>query len=254
MARESKKAGGFNWKLAGALVALGALCVSTGMAALRVRRYVITGPQFMLSHERKDALAIQGLVHAPRGKVERVFAEDFERSVFSVPLGERRRRLLAIDWVEDAAVSRVWPDRLVVRIRERTPVAFVVLRGSILLVDAHGVLLDPPPQAPFAFPVLRGVVEEETEAQRREQVRLLLRVQEDLGYQAKDISEVDVADPDNLRIMAQVEGRAVELIMGDERFGSRYRNFVGHDTEIRRRSPEAKLFDLRLDDRITVKE
>ena len=30
----------------------------------------------------------------------------------AVPLDERRRRLLAIDWVEDASVSRIWPDRL----------------------------------------------------------------------------------------------------------------------------------------------
>ena len=36
------------------------LCVSTGMAALRVRRYVITDPQFTLSHERQDALAHSG--------------------------------------------------------------------------------------------------------------------------------------------------------------------------------------------------
>ncbi len=68
----------------------------------------------------RDALAIQGLHYASRAKVQRVFAEDFDRSIFSVPLEERRRRLLAIDWVEDASVSRIWPDRLVVRIRERS--------------------------------------------------------------------------------------------------------------------------------------
>ena len=62
-----------------------------------------------------------GLTYASRSKVQRVFAGDFEHSIFSVPLAERRRRLLAIDWVEDASVSRVWPDRLVVRIRERKP-------------------------------------------------------------------------------------------------------------------------------------
>jgi cell division protein FtsQ len=254
MARESKKAGGFNWKLAGVLVALGILCVSSGMAALRVRRYVITDAQFMLSHERPDSLSIQGVVHTPRGKVERVFAEDFDRSVFSVPLAERRRRLLAIDWVGDATISRVWPDRLVVRVRERTPVAFVVMRGTTLLVDSHGVLLDPPLQASFAFPVLRGLVEDESEAQRRERVRLMLRVQADMGYLAKDISEVNVADPDNVRVTAQVEGRAVELILGDTRFGRRYQNFASSYPEIHRRSPEAKSFDLRLDDRITVRE
>ena len=70
----------------------------------------------------------EGLTYASRAKVQRVFAGDFDRSIFSVPLAERRRRLLAIDWVEDASVSRVWPDRLVVRIRERKPVAFVSFR------------------------------------------------------------------------------------------------------------------------------
>ena len=78
--------------------------------------------------------------------MQRVFATDFDRSIFAVPLDERRRRLLAIDWVEDASVSRIWPDRLVVRIRERTPVAFVPLRSGVLLIDSHGVLLDQPPQ------------------------------------------------------------------------------------------------------------
>ena len=68
-------------------------------------------------------------VYASRSKVQRVFADDFDRSIFAVPLDERRRRLLAIDWVEDASVSRVWPDRLVVRIRERKPVAFVFFRS-----------------------------------------------------------------------------------------------------------------------------
>ena len=33
----------------------------------------------------------------------------------------------------------------------------------------------------------------------------MLRVQEDLGYLAKDISEVNAADPENIRIVAQVE-------------------------------------------------
>ena len=84
-------------------------------------RFVLADPQFTLSRDRAGALTIEGLHYASRFKVQRVFAADFGRSVFSLPLDERRRRLLGIDWVEDASVSRIWPDRLVVRIRERTP-------------------------------------------------------------------------------------------------------------------------------------
>jgi cell division protein FtsQ len=255
MTREAKKsAGGIRWRLWLGGAALLAAGVSTGLAARKVQQYVTTDPQFILSRYQKGALTLEGLNYASRAKVQRVFAMDFDRSVFSVPLDERRRRLLAIDWVEDASVSRVWPDRLVVRIRERRPVAFVPLGTAVLLIDNHGVLLDQPPQAQFSFPVLRGIREQETEGQREEHVGWFLRVLEDMGYLAKDVSEMNVTDPDNIRIVVQVEHRAAELLIGDANFGRRYQNFLKHYPDIEKQSPGVKTFDLRLDDRITAKD
>ncbi|HTS25348.1 MAG TPA: FtsQ-type POTRA domain-containing protein [Bryobacteraceae bacterium] len=255
MSRESKKAtGGFGWRVWLGIAAAGVVFVSAAIAGLRVRDFAMTDPQFILSRDHKDALTIQGMKYTSRAKVLRVFGSDFGRSVFAVPLAERRRRLLAIDWVEDASVSRIWPDRLVVRIHERTPVAFVIFPAGVLLIDSRGVLLDPPPQSQFAFPVLSGVKEEETEDQRRERVRCLARVQEELGPQSKDLSEVDASDPDNIRIVAQIEHRTVELILGDNNFGRRYQNFLSHYAEIAKHSPNATRFDLRLDDRITAED
>jgi cell division protein FtsQ len=257
MARDKKKAAPaapVRWRLWVGAMVLTALCASTAVAALKVRQFALSDSQFTFSREKKDALTIEGMKYASRGKVLRIFANDFEHSIFAVPLAERRRRLLAIDWVEDASLSRIWPDRLVVRVRERTPVAFVIFRSGVLLIDSRGVLLEPPAQAQFAFPVLSGVREEETEDDRRAHVRCLLRVQEEFGSSAKDISEVNAADPDNVRVMAQTDRGAVELIMGDNSFGRRYQNFISHYGEIMRRSPEAKKFDLRMDDRITAED
>jgi cell division protein FtsQ len=254
MAREAKRSGGVRWRLWLGLAAAACICVSTGMAALKVHRYALTSARFTLSASRKDALEIQGVTNGSRIKVLRVFAADFGCSIFAIPLAERRRRLLAIDWVEDASVARIWPDRLLVRIRERQPVAFVPLRSGALLIDADGVLLEPPARAQFAFPVLRGVREDEPEAARRERVGAFLRFQKDMGYLAKDVSEVNVADPDNLRIVARVESRALELLIGGGDFARHYRNFLNHYPEIQKRSPELGTFDLRLDDRITAKE
>jgi len=255
MAKESKKShAGIRWGLWLGVAGLGVAVVSTAWAGLKVRDYALTDPQFLLSRDTRDAITIQGLTYASRSKVLRVFAGDFGHSVFSVPLAERRRRLLAIDWVDDASVSRIWPDRLIIRIRERKPVAFVFFRSGVLLIDAHGVLLEPPPAAPFAFPVLSGVREDEPEESRRERVRCLLRVQEELGSMAKDISEVNAADPDNIRMVAQLNHRAVDLIMGDGNFGVRYRNFLNHYAEIQRRSPGARTFDLRMADRIAAED
>jgi cell division protein FtsQ len=255
MARESKKETPKSrkalWRAALIVCALG---TASGISVYLVHRYLINDPKFVLSHDRREALTIDGLRYGSRYKVQRIFAQDADRSVFSVPLEERRRRLLAIDWVQDAAVSRVWPDRLAVRIRERKPVAFVEVQATVMLIDTEGMLLEPPPQAQFTFPVLSGVRAEDPPEKRAYAVRALLDVEDALGSGMKDVSEVNAADPSNLRLVAQLEGHVVELILGEDNLGSRYRNFAAHYPEIRRRSPEVHVFDLRLDDRITARE
>src|ERR1035437_5271657 len=255
MAREARKqAGRVNWRLTFGILACGAIGVSTAVGSCKASLFVTSDPRFTLSHDRKDALTILGLTYASRSRAQRIFTADFGQRLFSVPLAERRVRLLAIDWVEDASVSRVWPDRLVIRIRERKPVAFVALRSGPLLIDAQGVLLEPPAQSQFSFPVLSGVREEETEAARRGHVRAFLQVQEEMGYLAKEVSEVDASDPENIRIVAQVDRRVVTLLLGDGNYAQRFQSFLNHYPEIRQGSPHAKVFDLRMDGRFTVKE
>lgn len=257
MAREQAKSRP-RWRLW--LMAVGGVVVfvSTAFAAYTVRSFTLTDPQFTLSREDRGALVVEGLRYASRGRVLRVFDVDFGRSVFALSPAERRRRLMAIDWVEDASVSRLWPNRIVVRITERKPVAFVNLPlaiGStrVLLVDANGVLLEPPPQSRFSFPVLSGITEMEPEAHRRTRVRAMLALLEELGPMAKDISEVNAADLDNLRVVAQMDGRAVELLLGDGNYARRFQAFLAHYPEMRKRSETTAIFDLRLDDRITAR-
>jgi cell division protein FtsQ len=255
MAREAKKeVSGLRKALRRVAPVVATMAVCAGISVYLVHRYLVHDPKFVLARDRRDSLTIDGLHNGSRAKVQRIFAEDTDRSVFSVPLDERRRRLLALDWVEDAAVSRIWPDRLVVRIEERRPVAFVEVQSSIMLIDGQGMLLEPPPQARFAFPVLRGVRAEDPPARRMEAVRSLLDLEDALGPQMKDVSEVNAVDPGNLRIIAQVDGCVVDLILGEDNLGPRYRNFLKHYAEIRKRWPQAKTFDLRLEDRITAKE
>jgi cell division protein FtsQ len=198
------------------------------------------------------------VTYASRARLMAAFAPDYGRSIFLIPIAERRRRLLAIDWVEDASIARIWPNRVAVHIEERKPVAFVNLlipgaRGArVLLIDSEGVLLDPPAQSHFTFPVLSGVSEEQTEMERRRRVEAMLRLLADLGPLGKDISEVNAAAPENLMIVTQVEGQVVELVMGNWNFSRRMQSFLDHYPEIHRHSPGLRAFDLRLEDRITA--
>jgi cell division protein FtsQ len=54
-----------------------------------------------------------------------------------------RRRLLAIGWIEDARVERRLPGRIVVVLKERTPVATWQHQRKFLLVDRNGVVIGP---------------------------------------------------------------------------------------------------------------
>jgi cell division protein FtsQ len=261
MARERARKG-FRWRLWLTIFGGCAVLISSAFAARKVHHYVLTDPQFLLSDQEREAVTMEGVRYASRARLLRVFTPDWGRSVFAVPLGERRRRLLAVDWVADASIARVWPNRLLVRITERTPVAFASLplrsgSGSparFLLVDAQGVLLDPPVRARFAFPVLTGLTEDQTEAERQIRVRAMLRLLDELGPAGQNISEINANAPGDLTVVAQVEGRFLELQLGDGNYAKRLQNFLLHYPEIRRHVANGTTFDLRLDDRITAKE
>jgi cell division protein FtsQ len=159
--------------------------------------------------------------------------------------------------VKEAAVSRVWPNRSVVRVSERTPVAFVQLPaadGTMFygLVDADGVMLDPQRASKLALPVLAGVSPKESETARRDRVRRFLRLQSEMGMMMDKIYEIDVSDPENLRITQSFDGRALTLMLGNRDYLQRYRNLTENYAEIRRRLPNAVVLDLRLRDRITA--
>jgi|SRR5581483_6352005 len=238
-----------------------ALFVSTAVASRKVEHFVSTDPQFKFSLERRDAIGIEGLRYASRGAIIRVFAPDNGRSIYLMPLAERRRRLLAIDWVEDASVSRVWPNRVLVRITERRPVAFVNVPvpekahlSRLALIDAEGVFLEPPPMSKFNFPILQGVSEQQTEPDRRLRVAAMQHLLEDLGPLAKEISEINAANTEDMRVMLQTDGRALELELGDSGFAKRVQHFLTHYPEVKRKSPAVTSFNLRLENTIITKE
>ena len=80
----------------------------------------------------RPTLEIAGAAHASRAQIEAVFADDSGRSVYLLPLSDRRETLRTVDWVKDASIARLWPNRVMVSVAERKPVAFIALapRGS----------------------------------------------------------------------------------------------------------------------------
>jgi cell division protein FtsQ len=219
-------------------------------------QFLIRDPRFALNGVEGDvgSIEIAGASHASRTQIERVFSIDLGRSVYLLPLTERREALRSVDWIKDASIARLWPNRVVVSIEERKPVAFLTLAASrFALIDDEGVILPTAPDR-FTLPVLSGVRASDPLESRRDRVHRMLRLTRDLGGEAQNISEIDVSDRDNLKVTAPRDGHIVTLLLGDRDFARRYQNFLNHYAEIKRRLPNAATLDLRLEDRITVVE
>jgi cell division protein FtsQ len=229
----------------------------------RIEQFLISDSRFTLppppeSGAPNPNFTAEGLFYTADRQVAQVFARDFGRSIYLCPLAERRRMLLGIDWVKDATVSRVWPNKLLVHVTERTPVAFVQVaqpRGGTQfgLIDGDGILLDPKRIADLKLPVMIGVAASDTEEVRRQRVKRLLRLQQELGVtlMAK-ISEVDITDLENIKVTQKFDRHAVVLMLGNHEFLSRMNNFITNYDQIRTRMADAKILDLRLKDRITA--
>jgi cell division septal protein FtsQ len=220
----------------------------------RLEQFLIRDPRFALNGVEGDngAIEIAGAAHASRTQIERVFAIDLGRSVYLLPLSERQEALRSVDWVRDASIARIWPNRVVVSVHERKPVAFLPIGPSrFAMIDEDGVIL---PQASdrFTLPVLIGVRPSDALEARRDRVHRMLRLTGDLGENARNISEIDVSDRDNLKVTAPRDGHMVTLLLGDRDYGRRYQIFLNHYGEIKRQRPNSSTLDLRLDDRITA--
>jgi cell division protein FtsQ len=204
-------------------------------------------------------LVVEGVHYASPSQIRHVFADDFGRSLFLVPIQTRREQLLQIDWVEAATVSKIWPDTLKVWVRERTPVAFIHLPpnrrdgiSQFALIDKDGYILRPRVAAKFTLPVITGIRESDPIESRRARVRRVLAMLREIGPLADGISEVNAADLNNLIVAQHIEDRVVNLMLGDEDYAIRIRNFLANYKEIEAKRPDVTTLDLRVDGVITA--
>lgn len=223
-------------------------------------------PEAGLSSSAARGITVEGASNASRAAILRVFDPDRGRSLIDIDPARRRAELRRIDWVRDASVRRVWPNQIHVAIEERVPVAFVQAPSGIsgsfgepvrfrpMLIDADGVILPLRGPVPRALPLLLGVSQQEDVERRRKLVQLMLAVLEELAPVRANIPEVDLTDPDNVRITYQAPAHLVVLVLGNERYLDRLNVFLRHYDGIRDRLTHRAVLDVTTDGRITLVE
>lgn len=266
MAKTASREKNANSRQALRMVLWGVLvCIGLGVllwCTKRFETFLISDARFVLPPpvdygQESPNLLIEGVTFANRAQVLRVFAPDLGRSVFLLPLADRRRSLLRVNWIKEANIVRLWPNRVIVHITERRPAAFMGVESECVtrwsLIDTDGVILEQP-QRPhqFGVPLIRGIGIEEKASMRGMRVRRVQSFLRELGPLADKISEIDAADLDDLKVTGNMQGHAIKLRLGDHNFHDRLQNFLDHYSDIHKRMPDARVLDLRLDDRITV--
>jgi cell division protein FtsQ len=234
-----------------------AVVVGTGIA---VYRYGSHSWRFRI--ESSDSIEVSGAEHVTREQVLETFREDISRNIFKVPLDSRKRALEDISWVESASVMRLLPNKLRVVIRERVPVAYVQLGSQISLIDANGVIMTVPPgtQTSYSFPVIIGMAESEPLSVRAPRMKtytqLISELEADSGHYSQDLNEVDLSDPNDVKVTVADSAGAVLVHLGERQrpgiFLDRYKIYVAHLQEWRQQYPRLSSVDLRYEQQVVL--
>jgi cell division protein FtsQ len=252
-------------KIAGVIAAV---IVACGGLSAWAYSYGMTSWRFRI--QSSDAVEIAGVRNASRAHVMEVAGADIGRNIFFVPLDERKKQLEQIPWVEEATVMRLLPNRESVTIRERTPVAFAQIGSRISLIDANGVVMGMPAdrKIKYSFPVIRGIADTEPLSSRAAAMKIYNRLVGELSATegestalsgsiqgtnyVKQLSEVDLSDPENVKVTANDPGGTMVVHLGAQDFLPRYKLYVTHIAEWRQQFQNVQSVDLRYEGQVIV--
>ena len=208
--------------------------------------------------DSSDNIQVSGNSNVSRLQVMEVMASDLNRNVFFVPLQVRKRQLEQIPWVQSASVMRLLPDRLNIVVKERTPVAFVEVNSHIELIDANGVVMDLPAGqlTKYSFPVVVGMPDTEPVSTRAARMKIYVQLMKELdaggAHYSRDLSDVDLSDPDDVKATVTDANGAVLVHLGSSNFLERFKIYVTHVQEWRAQFQRLESVDLRFDHQVIV--
>jgi len=155
---------------------------------------------------------------------------------------------------------RLLPDQIRVNVVERQPVAFTRHGQQIGLVDASGVLLDMPAASMaahhYSFPVVTGIDPGDPAASRQARMavygRLMTELDANNQHFSEQISEIDLTDPEDARVLLPAQGADILAHFGEDHFLERYQRYQAHIAEWRQQYPKLAAVDLRYEHQVVL--
>jgi len=235
-------------------VARSVLVLEAAAVLLVVASGAWTGYSKVMASEalRVGSVEVRGEHFLSAGEVRALLGPAVGENILRLDLEALKTRLRASPWVADATVRRTLPDTLQVEIQERVPLALAEV-DRLYLMDGDGNLIDiyGPRTAAFDLPIVRGLAGRDGEA-RRDRAQRAGALLRDLGELGAEISEVQVEDSGDLRLV--LRGAGEELRVGAPPYRAKFATFLRLRRELNERCPQAEYFDLRFRGRIYARE
>jgi len=234
--------------------------VPAGCAGYLLATLALSSPHFEL--KSAEDVVVEGNRFVSRAEILNVLGLPFGRkagagrSLLRLSLETARKQVESIPWVHRADLMRVYPHGLLIRVVEREPIAFVNIGGHVGLVDEEGILLEKPENAAFDFPVLTGLDASGNMEERRSRLALyqefMREVSADITRSGWLISEIDLRDAEDLRVLLVQQQETLQVHFGHQEFAERFRNLVVLLPELRRSNTRLDSVDLRFHNQVVV--
>ncbi|MGF2736905.1 cell division protein FtsQ/DivIB [Marinobacter sp. DUT-1] len=232
--------------LKGILAAVPWLQVGLGALIVLLAALVPWGTGKVLGAMDQQILAIDvngDFVGDSRVAIERQAGNWIGKSYFATDLSDIKEELEQRPWVASAAVRRVWPDRLVINIREKKPLAYWT---DGRLVSRTGELFTPPnPEVAGRLPRLAGPDERVREVIGMAQTMNDRLVSHGLGFaglalEARGAWTLTLAN-------------GIEVVLGRDQVDERFERFMTvYETRLASRSDEVSKVDARYTNGVAV--
>ena len=209
-----------------------------------------------------DAVNIYGCKETEPARLEQMVRDNVPGNILQIELSLLQKQLEQEKWIQHVEIRRVLPSSLVLYVNERVPSVILEMSGQLMIADDDGILLDAyaPKYGKLDVPVFKGIVGKNPESYRQyqeentERVRhalnMLYEIESGSPDYSKKISEVDISDRNNLKIML-VDSTA-EIYLGRADYLNRFRALLESDQyqKFKNQNLNIPVVDLRFDNQI----
>ncbi len=220
--------------------------VGLGLVVVMLAALVPWGAGEVLNAMDRQIMAIDvrgELVGESQTDLERQLSKWVGRSFFATDLAEVKTALEQRPWIASAAVRRIWPDRLLVEVREKKPLAFwnhgqLVSRAGQLFTPANREIAGRLPHLAGPDDRVRDVIE-----MARRMADVL--AQRDLGFAGLTL------EPRGAWTLTLANG--IEVSLGRDQVEQRFERFISvYQERLATRADEVKRIDARYSNGVAV--